>query len=172
MHAGWPASNRDERAFACEPAAAVERNADGERGTPDPAHPEGQACTPLLPGPARCPRSWLAAVSLFQFWMCPKCDPLLFIRDVALIIGVARAPHPHQSLPDPLTPPLLSLSPNPSPYQPFGKVSWGGKRPCVSSTYGLRGKEAGGAVSPPVGRSKDSQHEGPEAATASRRGST
>eukprot|EP00962_Isochrysis_galbana_P016847 scaffold4839_cov136-Isochrysis_galbana.AAC.2 len=34
-------------------------------------------------------------------------------------IRVARAPHPHQSLPDPLTPPLLSLSPNPSPYQPF-----------------------------------------------------
>eukprot|EP00962_Isochrysis_galbana_P011117 scaffold3114_cov114-Isochrysis_galbana.AAC.9 len=32
---------------------------------------------------------------------------------------VARAPHPHQSLPDPLTPPLLSLSPNPPPYQPF-----------------------------------------------------
>eukprot|EP00962_Isochrysis_galbana_P038907 scaffold13889_cov160-Isochrysis_galbana.AAC.2 len=33
--------------------------------------------------------------------------------------SVARAPHPHQSLPDPLTPPLLSLSPNPSPYHPF-----------------------------------------------------
>eukprot|EP00962_Isochrysis_galbana_P039397 scaffold14092_cov122-Isochrysis_galbana.AAC.7 len=33
--------------------------------------------------------------------------------------SVARAPHPHQSLPDPLTPPLLSLPPNPSPYHPF-----------------------------------------------------
>eukprot|EP00962_Isochrysis_galbana_P005216 scaffold1422_cov142-Isochrysis_galbana.AAC.1 len=33
--------------------------------------------------------------------------------------SVARAPHPHQSLPDPFTPPLLSLPPNPSPYHPF-----------------------------------------------------
>eukprot|EP00962_Isochrysis_galbana_P012694 scaffold3603_cov136-Isochrysis_galbana.AAC.5 len=34
-------------------------------------------------------------------------------------INVARALHPHQSLPDPSSPPLLSLTPNPSPYQPF-----------------------------------------------------
>eukprot|EP00962_Isochrysis_galbana_P019727 scaffold5747_cov128-Isochrysis_galbana.AAC.6 len=34
-------------------------------------------------------------------------------------IIVARALHPHQSLPDPSSPPLLSLTPNPSPYQPF-----------------------------------------------------
>eukprot|EP00962_Isochrysis_galbana_P006209 scaffold1678_cov110-Isochrysis_galbana.AAC.16 len=36
-----------------------------------------------------------------------------------LYFGVARALHPHQSLPDPSSPPLLSLTPNPSPYQPF-----------------------------------------------------
>eukprot|EP00962_Isochrysis_galbana_P040832 scaffold14854_cov129-Isochrysis_galbana.AAC.11 len=54
-----------------------------------------------------------------------ECSKKKFFTD----FSVARAPHPHQSLPDPLTPPLLSLPPNPSPYHPtipFGKVSWGG----------------------------------------------
>eukprot|EP00962_Isochrysis_galbana_P030838 scaffold10025_cov119-Isochrysis_galbana.AAC.6 len=42
-------------------------------------------------------------------------------------IRVAHAPHPHQSLPDPLKRLLYSHFPQtPLPTNPFGKVSWGG----------------------------------------------
>eukprot|EP00962_Isochrysis_galbana_P044507 scaffold17294_cov135-Isochrysis_galbana.AAC.3 len=60
----------------------------------------------------------------------------LYVKKKFTDIRVARAPHPHQSLPDSLTRFRLLYShfpQTPLPTNPFGKVSWGGMPPTLLS---------------------------------------